>query len=136
MENDKRVNFSNFEVNKEYFDVHCGTISKIKVIEINDIKFKYNCLDKSFTDENYIFETYLSDNGIVDCPDSYNNKLNALFFNKEDAKNYINDINYIKELKEHNDWCNRMDSYNEYDYDEYDYDYDDYDTIDNFFNED
>ena len=102
---DRRVKWDELESGRCYYAVCCGDISKVFLQnKINDQKMLVYHQNIDFYNEEFY-----SDNGIVDCPGSYGNKLNAFFWKEEDAKNHIETDKYKRDLKEHRDSCKVLD---------------------------
>ena len=102
---DRRVKWDELESGRCYYAVCCGDISKVFLQnKINDQKMLVYHQNIDFYNEEFY-----SDNGIVDCPGSYRNKLNAFFWNEEDARDYIKTEEYQNDLRDHNRYCDELD---------------------------
>ena len=97
---DKRVRHRNLKCNKEYYSVCCGYTKRMTVRKIT-----FPEMLVTFGNNSHRYNLFLSDAGVVNCPNFSNNSLNGVFYNKEDALNWINSKEYKKRLAMHIKSC-------------------------------
>ena len=108
------MQLNDLKLNKTYYAVTVGQISKIAVLEINVPKFKIKYIDPECQFE---ANAFLSDWGIRFDKENYVNNLNFVFETKEEAEAFISTEDYKEKLQKHFE----INSF----YDDYDYDWKD-----------
>ena len=111
------MHLNDLKLNKTYYEVKVGRISKITVLDINVPKFKIKYIDPECQFED---ETFLSDCGIRFDGENYVNNLNSIFETEAEAEAFIGTEYYKEKLQKHFEVCSYYDDYDDYD-DYYEY---------------
>ena len=108
------MHLKDLKLNKIYYEVTVGQISKIVILEINALKFKTKHIDSEYQFEE---EAFLSDRGIHFDGENYVNNLNSMFETEAEAKAFISTEDYKEKLQKHFEINSFYDDYDYYDYD-------------------
>ena len=105
------MHLNDLELNKTYYEVTVGRITKISILGINVPKFKIKYIDPEYKLKT---EQFLSDYGIRFDGENYVNNLNSIFETEEEAQAFISTEDYKEKLQRHFEICSDYDDYDNY----------------------